>query len=212
MRAEQDRSAQEMQLLKDQMADQLRAQQEQMQQKMQEMMATMAGQAAPVESTGNAAVDARAKRRQKGDDEWEGGTGAAASKTDLNQLRASMKELEKTVMDVKAELEEERRALKLLEQKLKVGGFSSPAPGGRRAEDAWQRAKSAAARQVPAPGSRAVPVPGQAPTRAAPPRPVAVAVSIRRRFCGKRWQSGARLTLTHSAAHTLHRTPSRRAI
>jgi hypothetical protein len=208
MRAEQDRSAQEMQLLKDQMADQLRAQQEQMQQKMQEMMATMAGQAAPVESTGNAAVDARAKRRQKGDDEWEGGTGAAASKTDLNQLRVSMKELEKTVMDVKAELEEERRARKLLEQKLKVGGFSSR----RRREDAWQRAKSAAARQVPAPGSRAVPVPGQAPTRAAPPRPVAVAVSIRRRFCGKRWQSGARLTLTHSAAHTLHRTPSRRAI
>jgi hypothetical protein len=151
-------------------------QQQQMQQKMQEMTATMAGQAAPVESTGNAVTDARAKRRAQGNDEWEGGTGATASKTDLNQLRVSMKELEKTVMDVKAELEEERRARKLLEQKLKVGGFSSR----RRREDAWQRAKSAAARQVPAPGSHAVPVPGQAPTRAAPPRPVAAVVSIRR--------------------------------
>eukprot|EP01043_Picozoa_sp_COSAG02_P010080 COSAG02_NODE_349_length_24073_cov_102.816092_6_plen_1343_part_00 len=188
LQEEKENAKKEMDALKDTMAEQMQKQQEAMQKQMQTMMMQMTGTVGGTgELTGLAA--SREERRLKEEMGIEGGGGGGGggmvSDKNVKRLEEKLNKLSNTVDELRKELDEEKKKVKWLESRVSgAGAIGSPSrqgapvpgPGQAQASDAWQRAKSAAARQVAPPGVPAVAGRPVVPQRAPPTRPGAVAL------------------------------------
>jgi len=185
LQEEKEQAKKEMDAMKDQMAEQMQKQQEQMQKQMQQMMMQMTGTVAGPdgEMTGLAAQREERRLKEEMGIDSSGGGGGMVSDKKLKSLEEKLNKLTNTVDQLKQELEEEKKKVKWLESRVSgAGAIGSPSrPGGvpaptSQASDAWQRAKSAAARQVAPPSVPAVAGRPVVPQRAPPTRPGAVAL------------------------------------